>query len=45
VVNGLVSETVLYRSSNMSALGTTFPFNIQPWAWDYLNEHPELLNG
>jgi len=22
----------------------SFPFNIQPWAWEYLNKNPQLLN-
>jgi len=21
----------------------TFAYNIQPWAWEYLKEHPEVL--
>jgi hypothetical protein len=23
---------------------TGFPYNIQPWAWDYLNKHKKLLD-
>lgn len=47
IVNGLVAESIIYRSSNLSnprAGLTAFAYNIQPWAWDYLNEHPELLD-
>jgi hypothetical protein len=42
VVQGLVGVSVLYRASNVARL-TTVAYNIQPWAWDYLREHPELL--
>ena len=44
VASGLVSAGVIYRSSNVGRL-TVFPFNIQPWAWKYLNEHPKLLSS
>lgn len=43
-INGLVSEKIIYRSSNMAYHFTTFPYNIQPWAWEYLNSHPECLS-
>ena len=43
VILGLVHEHVLYRTSNISDNPPVFPFNIQPWAWDYLRKHPELL--
>ena len=42
VVSGLVSTDILYRSSNLGRT-STFAHNLQPWAWDYLNEHPELI--
>jgi hypothetical protein len=45
VVNGLVTKKILYRASNMAAHFTTFPYNIQPWAWRYLLDHPEVLEG
>jgi hypothetical protein len=47
VVNGLVHERIIYRSSNLSnsmAGFLAFAHNIQPWAWDYLNEHRDLLH-
>ena len=43
VTSGLVSESVIYQASNLSVGLTIFAYNIQPWAWDYLREHPELL--
>lgn len=43
-VSGLVSAQVVYRSSNLSHHYNVFRYNIQPWAWDYLNEHPECLD-
>ena len=43
VVEGLVLQKVLYPSSQLGAGGITFPYNIQPWAWTYLNKHPEIL--
>ena len=42
VVNGLVAGKVVFRSASVG-YGTRFSFNIQPWAWDYLKAHPELL--
>ena len=46
VINGLVAESIIYRASNLSnpEYGmTAFAYNIQPWAWDYLNKHRDLL--
>jgi hypothetical protein len=43
VVNGLEQETIIYRASNLGHLMAGFAYNIQPWAWDYLNEHRDLL--
>lgn len=42
VVSGLVHEEILYRSVNIGNL-SGFAYNIQPWAFDYLRQHPELL--
>jgi len=44
VVGGLVDEQVLYRARNLSRMGGYFACNIQPWAWEYLNEHRKLLS-
>ncbi|MBI1879994.1 MAG: superinfection exclusion B family protein [Chloroflexi bacterium] len=42
VVNGLEAEDIIYRASHIGKLDE-WAFNIQPWAWDYLTDHPELL--
>jgi len=42
-VSGLESAKVVYRSSSLAYHYNVFPYNIQPWAWEYLNEHPECL--
>lgn len=44
IVNGLVAKKILYCASNIGAYYTSFPFNLQPWAWKHLNEHPEILS-
>lgn len=43
VVLGLETEKIIYRASSLSSYYTNFPYNIQPWAWEYLNQHPDLL--
>lgn len=47
VDNGLVTEleqyTIIYRSSNIGNLRYGVAYNIQPWAWTYLNKHNDLL--
>lgn len=43
VVLGLEIEKIIVRVSSLSSYFTEFPYNIQPWAWEYLKEHPELL--
>lgn len=42
VVNELENDFIIYRSSNIGHL-SGWAYNIQPWAWDYLNKHPELI--
>jgi len=42
VVNELEEVFIIYRSSNIGHL-SGWSYNIQPWAWDYLNKHLELL--
>ena len=42
VVKGLEAEKIIFRSSNIGEL-YSWSFNIQPWAWEYLNKHSELL--
>lgn len=41
-VNALQQESIIYRGSSIGTL-SGFDFIIQPWAWEYLNKHPELL--
>lgn len=46
LVQELVSEFIIYRSTRISSPMhgfAAFGFNMHPWAWEYLNEHPELL--
>ena len=43
VVKGLEHLRVIYRAANVGDFITGIAYNIQPWAWTYLNEHPELL--
>jgi hypothetical protein len=42
VVNGLEIKKVIFRASDIGNLDE-WAYNIQPWAWEYLNNHPELL--
>ena len=43
VINGLAAKGIVFRASNFGTSGFYFPFNIQPWARDYLARHRELL--
>jgi len=45
VVLGLEHEKIIYRASDLSSYFTQFPYNIQPWAWDYLNKNRYLLDA
>ena len=42
-VNALQREKIIIRGSSLGSLHG-FDFIIQPWAWEYLNGHPELLD-
>jgi hypothetical protein len=42
VVSGLEWDMILIRSSNIGDL-EEWSYNIQPWVWDYLHKHPDLL--
>lgn len=42
VVRGLVESKILYAAVLQGEI-YNFPFNMQPWAWRYLNKHPELV--
>jgi len=43
VVQGLVNNKIIYRSANVGDIVDGWAFNIQPWAWDYLNVNLHLL--
>lgn len=42
---GLEKRGFIFRISDIGVPGyeMKFPFHIQPWAWEYLNENPNLL--
>jgi hypothetical protein len=42
VVRGLVASKILYAAVVEGDI-YKFPLNMQPWAWDYLNKHPNLV--
>jgi hypothetical protein len=43
VVNGLVDAGIIYRASNVGYWHTGLAHNLQDWAWEELNKHPEYL--
>jgi hypothetical protein len=45
VAMGLEAKKIIYRSSNISAPGGTFPYNMQPYARKILNENPRRPDG
>lgn len=45
VVQGLVSNGIIFQSSALGTYFHGFAHNICDVAWDYLNAHPELLVG
>ena len=42
-VNALQKERIIVRGSSLGSI-SGFDYIIQPWAWDYLNKKPELLD-
>ena len=44
VVAQLEAREVIGRSTSMGSIIEGWAYNIQPWAWDYLNKHPHLLD-
>lgn len=44
VVTGLEHAHIIYRAANVGSLVDGFAYNIQPWAWKYLNKRKELLD-
>jgi hypothetical protein len=45
VVQGLVAARLIYRSSRVGDISGAFSHNIQDFAWEYLQKHPDLLVG
>jgi Super-infection exclusion protein B len=43
VVAGLLYSGIIFQSSSVGHLRRGFSFNIQSWAWDYLQDHHELI--
>lgn len=47
MADGVVSELqmygIIFRLTSVSQEYVFFDYNIQPWAWDYLNKHPYLI--
>ncbi|MFL9594150.1 superinfection exclusion B family protein [Aeromonas schubertii] len=43
VAKELEAAMVIRRASNMAHYHDVFPYNIQPWAWEYLTKKPWLL--
>lgn len=42
-VHELEAFTIIKRTSNLGSVVGGFSYNIQPWAWDYLNKNKHLL--
>jgi hypothetical protein len=45
VVQELVAEGIIYRSASVGNMLDGFAHNISDIAWDYLNAHPDQLEG
>ncbi|MGY6217836.1 super-infection exclusion protein B [Methylolobus aquaticus] len=45
IAGGLTAKLMIYRSSNAFNMIKDVPYNIQPWAKEYLIKNPELLDG
>lgn len=48
VVGGLRAKGLIYRSANSghhSRIGPIFAHNLQPWVREYIDDHPEVLEG
>jgi|TARA_B110000259_G_C13924982_1_gene366413 hypothetical protein len=45
VMAGLCSKDITYLAANMGDLLNGFAFNLQPWAREYLEKNPHLLDG
>jgi hypothetical protein len=45
IAGGLHAKQVLFLSSSVGNMITGFPYNLQPWAKEYLTKNPRLLDG
>ena len=42
-VGGLEAAKIIYKSATVGTVFDGWDYNLQTWAWDYLNEHPQLV--
>lgn len=42
-IHSLVQSGIIHQASKIGTLQGGHPFNIRKWAWEYLHDHPELL--
>jgi hypothetical protein len=45
VMAGLRAKGITYLAANMGSVLDGFAFNLQPWAREYLEKNPNLLEG
>ncbi|RMH20024.1 MAG: hypothetical protein D6698_04935, partial [Gammaproteobacteria bacterium] len=45
VMSGLRAKGITYLAANMGDVLNGFAFNLQPWAREYLESNPHLLDG
>lgn len=45
IAGGLAAKHIIYQASSVGGLISGFAFNLQPWAREHLQAHPELLVG
>ncbi len=45
IMAGLAAKNITYLAANMGNLLDGFAFNLQPWAREYLEKNPHLLDG
>ncbi|SRR5258708_3293783 len=43
ITRGLEIHKIIYDASSSGTSLNSWPYNIQPWVWRYLNRHPRLL--
>ncbi|MBN1822985.1 MAG: superinfection exclusion B family protein [Endomicrobiales bacterium] len=45
IVQGLAFKGIIYQSTSLGTMLEGFAYNINDFAWKYLNKHPNLLQG